>query len=249
MIETEEQRRWWFATHPEFSRNHKGGRNRGQHEEQDSGGKVRPEDVDAYVDNALKYVDGPAAALLESVKRNFGTAGDSRIERQIAELSAGERREGRPGLPGYPINGGLIVPQLPTLEEVSRWPKEILKKFCQWIDTFAEKDPLLIDPNALERHHRLIKKLAKYFADCGLHVEDFIRILRASDHRLKDKGLHTGKGRGGDWNREWEKFADQYPAKNTKKHQDRIERKLQEMEKKYGVDNKGYLLPPRHKRK
>lgn len=64
MIETEEQRRWWFATHPEYSWSRRGTR---------SEGGVNPEEVDKYVDEALKYETGPVADLLKSVKRNFGT--------------------------------------------------------------------------------------------------------------------------------------------------------------------------------
>ncbi|MBI4965234.1 MAG: HNH/ENDO VII family nuclease [Desulfomonile tiedjei] len=75
MIETDEQRRWWFATHPEFSWSHKGGKDSGEGGEKSEDDKVLPEDVDAYVDHALKHVDGPVADLLRSVKRNFGTEG------------------------------------------------------------------------------------------------------------------------------------------------------------------------------
>ena len=64
MIETEDQRRWWFATHPEYSWSRRGIR---------SESKVDPRDVDKYVDEALKYETGPVADLLKSVKRNFGT--------------------------------------------------------------------------------------------------------------------------------------------------------------------------------
>lgn len=75
MIETDEQRRWWFATHPEFSWSHKGGKDSEEGDDNGADDKVRPEDVDTYVDNALQYVDGPVADLLRSVKRNFGTEG------------------------------------------------------------------------------------------------------------------------------------------------------------------------------
>jgi hypothetical protein len=51
MIETEEQRRWWFATHPEYSWSRKGAKRAGEKKESD---KVSPEAIDAYVDNALK---------------------------------------------------------------------------------------------------------------------------------------------------------------------------------------------------
>jgi hypothetical protein len=69
MIETEEQRRWWFATHPQYSWSRRGIRKEGG---------VDPKEVDAYVDEALKYETGPVADLLKSVKRNFGT--ESQVE-------------------------------------------------------------------------------------------------------------------------------------------------------------------------
>jgi len=52
MIETEEQRRWWFATHPEYSWSRRGIRGDSGRENDN---KVDPEEVDRYVDNALKY--------------------------------------------------------------------------------------------------------------------------------------------------------------------------------------------------
>jgi len=85
MIETEEQRRWWFATHPEYSRSYKGAKKPHKDEQTEDHGKVRPEDVDAYVDHALQYVHGPVAGLLKSVKRNFGTEGErKRPEQRLA---------------------------------------------------------------------------------------------------------------------------------------------------------------------
>jgi len=77
MIETDEQRRWWFATHPEYSWSNKGGKNDEEGEGEGEGGGVSAADVDAYVNEALNYVDGSVADLLKSVKRNFGTEGAS----------------------------------------------------------------------------------------------------------------------------------------------------------------------------
>jgi len=85
MIETEEQRRWWFATHPEYSWSRKG--IRGGSDRDGSDDKVDPEDVDAYVNEALKYETGPVADLLKSVKRNFGTESQS-IEGRSHEPSS-----------------------------------------------------------------------------------------------------------------------------------------------------------------
>ena len=87
MIETEQQRRWWFATHPEFSHGHDGAGRLGQREEDDAE-KVSPEAVDAYVDKMLKHADGPFADLLRSIKRNFGTEGETnRPDQRLAFLS------------------------------------------------------------------------------------------------------------------------------------------------------------------
>jgi len=77
MIETDEQRRWWFATHPEYSRSRRGTKTRKRKAEEKEPEKVRPEEVDAYVDNALQYVSGPVAELLKSTKRNFGTEAEA----------------------------------------------------------------------------------------------------------------------------------------------------------------------------
>jgi hypothetical protein len=74
MIETEDQRRWWFATHPDYSWSHRGIKGS---KPAKNDNKVDPKEVDAYVDRALKYETGPVADLLRSVKRNFGTEAES----------------------------------------------------------------------------------------------------------------------------------------------------------------------------
>jgi hypothetical protein len=33
------------------------------------------------------------------------------------------------------------------------------------------------------------------------------------DRRLNTDGVHAGKGRGGNWNKKWEKSIEEYPAK------------------------------------
>ncbi len=73
MIETENQRRWWFATHPEFS--HKEERIRKPHKESSG---FSPEEVDRFVDEALKYQKNPVIIeILKATKRWFGTAGET----------------------------------------------------------------------------------------------------------------------------------------------------------------------------
>ena len=92
-------------------------------------------------------------------------------------------------------------------------------------------------------------EFVQYFLDSGLKIKDFIIIMRVADHRLKPDGVHTGKGRGGRWNEEWNKFMKKYPAKNTKEHQGRVKNKLEEMKKKYKIDEKTLLLPTRPDRR
>ena len=199
MILTDDQRRWWFATHPEYSWSYQVGTEGGQREEEGDNHTFSPEDVDSYVDNALDYVHGPVADLLRSVKRNFGTEENLRQASADQVVSPGNGALGWLSLTGYYPDGSVFMPRLPTTEELSRWPREVVRGFFRWLDALLQNNPLLIDPNALERHHELPKKFIKYFMDCGLNIEEFVIIMRVADHRLKPDGLHTGKGRGGAW--------------------------------------------------
>jgi Predicted lipoprotein of unknown function (DUF2380) len=240
MIETEEQRRWWFATHPEYSRSRRGIRGDSEHEDND---KVDPEEVDRYVDEALKYETGAVADLLRSVKRNFGTEGDSRKRLGDLRASADTSQNDLVRLANFQQDTGLVVHRMPTLEEISRLPRELIREFFRRLDAILQNNPLLMDLNALEGHHGLPRKFVNYFLDCGLRIDDFMIIMRLADHRLKPDGLHTGKGKGGDWNRDWEEFIDKHPPENTREHQERIKNKLNEMVKKYGIDKKSVLSP------
>jgi hypothetical protein len=196
MILTEEQRRWWFANHPEFSGSHRGGR----------------------------------------------------PQRYREASSTGHRKDDLVTLAGYAANDGLVIPRLPTTDELSRWPRDLARQFFRILDATLQNNPLVIDPNALEGHHGLPKDFIKYFLDCGINIEEFVIIMRVADHRLKPKGVHTGKGRGGDWNREWEDFIEQHPPENSKERQSQISDKLKEMIEKYGIDKKAILLPEKAKR-
>ena len=118
MIETEDQRRWWFATHPEFSSSHRGTR---------SGNKVDPKEVDKYVDRALKYENGPVADLLKSVKKHFGTEGDSRKSGQklafLGEPPHGsEKNSPKEGEKEEPTLLDAVVKGIDnTLQDWQRW--------------------------------------------------------------------------------------------------------------------------------
>jgi len=74
MIETDEQRRWWFATHPEYSWSRKGIKSRGHGNGEAEPPVYSPEEIDAYVEEGLKYFPtGPVAALLKALKWGLGT--------------------------------------------------------------------------------------------------------------------------------------------------------------------------------
>ncbi len=117
MIETEEQRRWWFATHPEYSWSHKGHRGREKGRKVEKSEKASPEKVDAYVDNALKHATGTLADFLKIIKKWFGTEG----KHQEAYPGIGSEWDseaggkiGRPGPRGANPRRGLeIVDRLP----------------------------------------------------------------------------------------------------------------------------------------
>jgi hypothetical protein len=207
------------------------------------------------VGNALKYkTDETIVALLKSFRKNFGTEAELSREQQEnleAWRQVFDRGWGTPA--GASDEGALFISEaprlMPTPEELSHWPGQMVRQLFQWIDALLQSSPLLMDPNALERHHQLVKKHAQYFMECGLSIEDYVVILKAGDHRLKGAegqpgGVHTGKGRGGDWNREWDEFIKQWPiSDDSKKHKDRIRNKLEDMKKRYRIDEKAILSP------
>jgi hypothetical protein len=116
-------------------------------------------------------------------------------------------------------------------------------EFFRRLDTLLQNNPLIIDPNALERHHGLPKEFVQYFLDCKLDIADFMIIMRLSDHRLKPDGVHTGEGRGGRWNEEWRQFIEENPLAYTPKDRERVEKKFNEMVLKHEIDKKAVLLP------
>jgi len=179
MIETDEQRRWWFATHPEFSWNQKGGKSRARREERRDDDKVRPEDVDAYVDNALKYVHGSVADLLKSVKRNFGTEGISPERGPEPEsgwdTEAGGRTGARQGpRPGRGSRRGLDIKDWIRRSRYERQARFLIEAELELaganprdyrLTSFAGQlvaqrdrlfDPNRIDPQGRTNHQRIL---------------------------------------------------------------------------------------------
>lgn len=142
MIETEQQRRWWFATHPEFSRPEKGGRT-GTHEKRGrESPKVSPKAVDEYVDRMLPYQDGPVADPLKSVKRNFGTQAHPDEHEEFGENRGIDRQSKQPKEPEATI--GPTKP--PGLSDRERYVLDILcpgltKAYDRWRTGYYDAYP------------------------------------------------------------------------------------------------------------
>ena len=77
MIMTDEQRRWWFATHPEYSSRPAGTKRQVPQEKKADSIKAQAEGIDAYVKERLKYeTDRTEIELLNIIKQLFGTGGE-----------------------------------------------------------------------------------------------------------------------------------------------------------------------------
>ncbi|MEW6350873.1 MAG: hypothetical protein AB1646_17585 [Thermodesulfobacteriota bacterium] len=224
MLQTDAQRRWWFANDPEYSSS-------------PTGRKVSPESVDAYVDEHLQYVSGPVAVLLKAVKRNFGTVGAS--ENGESHVDPAFR------IAQLEVSPDFGLRTTPTLDDLLRMRDKPLREFLRWYDKLPQQFPMLIDPNALEKHHELVREFAKYFAKLDFEIKDFIEILTFVQHRQKGTGVHSRKGaekrtgRGGDWNAEWRKFIEDNPIPTPMSESDkealrgRVQRQREEMRKRY----------------
>ena len=106
MIETEQQRRWWFATHPEYSRSRTGHRGREHGGKGEISERVSAEEVDRYVDRELKLAAGTLADFLKIVKKWFGKEGEERDARQRTGSGWDTEAGGKTGRGGPPRRGG-----------------------------------------------------------------------------------------------------------------------------------------------
>jgi len=61
-------------------------------------------------------------------------------------------------------------------------------------------------------------------------------MLQAARHRLKPDGLHTGKGRGGDWNTRWKKFFSENEPTNTPEFHRKVREEYEKMKKESGLE-------------
>jgi hypothetical protein len=126
MIETEEQRRWWFATHPEYSWSRRG--IRGDSERESNGDKIDPKEVDRYVDKALKYETGPVADLLKAVKENFGT--EAQLKDDLAKLEEARKADEK-GLEADPHTALDILPYRRFITSPVQAFRNLLRQMAQ----------------------------------------------------------------------------------------------------------------------
>lgn len=90
MLVTAEQRRWWFANHPEYSSSKKGKKNKRKSEKRsvkkEKGSEISPKEVDEYVDEALKYRTGSVEReILKQAKALFGTESEQNSKNSYLE--------------------------------------------------------------------------------------------------------------------------------------------------------------------
>ncbi|MFZ5868260.1 MAG: hypothetical protein ACOYXY_20420 [Thermodesulfobacteriota bacterium] len=143
MFATDQQRRWWFATHPEYSQSHKGEGAGKDNEEGEDPDKVSPKDVDDYVDNALRYeTDDSVIALLNSVKRNFGTQAHSNEDEEFGDNRGNDWWSQQPEEPEATIG----LPRPPDLSDRARDVLDIVcpgltKAYDRWRTGYYEANP------------------------------------------------------------------------------------------------------------
>jgi hypothetical protein len=115
LIKTDEQRRWWFATHPEYS--HKSEKTHLANKL-----KVSPREVDKYVDNRLEFETNPVMAeMLKAMKRWSGTAGQNRESYKELNLKwPGDASHDSRGTSGRIMLAGPVITPEDYIRDVSR---------------------------------------------------------------------------------------------------------------------------------
>jgi hypothetical protein len=136
LIETEQQRRWWFATHPEFSRNSPGQR-RNTHDDDDKADKRSQERADAWVDRLIKQTrDDYWKDVFREVKSQYGPESTSTTLGLKHTLLGGD--EGRARSDNEIVKWPFRLPRVPNPLDVVR----------DMLDYFGRNHPVFMsDPN------------------------------------------------------------------------------------------------------
>lgn len=152
MIETDQQRRWWFAAHPEFSSSRRGEKSKHYgDEDKESGGPSR-EFVDKQMDELLKHEkDDFFTYLLQDVKFWFGTESVSATPAENHALLWGEEETARAN--DAVVKGWFDVPTVPNPFD----------KVRHMLDYFGRNHPAFMsDPNRpSERVTRALREAAE----------------------------------------------------------------------------------------
>jgi hypothetical protein len=125
LIETDQQRRWWFATHPEYS--HRSTGRRGA--KSDDSDKIDPERVDDWADERLKDERDPVAIeLLNQAKFWFGTEFASKPPGEQYAFLAEEHPVGSDALFAGKPKDDSPPPGLPSREEGRRLMEKVIRE-------------------------------------------------------------------------------------------------------------------------
>jgi hypothetical protein len=201
MIETEEQRRWWFATHPQYSWSRRGIRKEGG---------VDPKEVDKYVDRALKYETGPVADLLRSVKRNFGT--EAQLKEELAKLEEARKADIK-GLEADPHTFLDIVPYRRFITTPISALKDLLRGTARSTILNAVKKG---ETGAEQAAVRTTISKTRY-PEGARHIEDALATGRPSELTIERAGARSrGRQALRGYATESGKDLDEYPPKMFK---------------------------------
>jgi len=87
---------------------------------------------------------------------------------------------------------------------------------------------------AIERHHLLPREFEKGFSRAGIgNIDDFVIELDRARHRLKPNGIHTNAG--GNWNRRWRQFFEDFKARGVNPGRDDIMSYLARLRSEFGI--------------
>jgi len=148
LIETEQQRRWWFATHPEFSSKGSGKKSK-RHKDEGEPEKISPEAVDAYVDKRLAEETDPVIIqLLKSTKYWFGTESELRSPSERQALLWGDEESFGEDEPVGELSADLVFVQPSRLPAHLTEPRDPVDAYAKWL-TERRGQQLEADPHTL----------------------------------------------------------------------------------------------------
>jgi len=135
LIETDQQRRWWFATHPEFSSSHKKERSERFGGDDDDSDRPSPEFVDAWVNGALKQErDDFFIDLFRETKSQYGTESASKVPAEKHAVLRGNEAQANDAV----VKGAFDVPTAPNMFD----------KVRDLLNYFEQNHPVFMsDPN------------------------------------------------------------------------------------------------------